>query len=395
MRYSILIRHEGKNPNRERLRLDSCNFGGCKNHLTKSTPVGWRAKWLSGRLQMSAEKFLQMARTALAGGAAPVPPVFDRGDEARVTARRSGATSTGASAPEPVAFAVPRNVQLLPVPRVLASFASADDVLAGRRLSRGALKLWGYLHDLALDAARERLYVELVRQVVYHCPAVTLAGLLGVTDRHLSRLAHELEAAGLLDCGGHSQQVAGRSMYDGTLWAVLMLPGGEPPRVRAEEWRHNWRPDFISDVEGKTGALAEMSELLQARADEAEKYRAAKARAAVPVGKIPPPLSSSDILPRPCLRSVVEGLAGLLVIHSSKRARAVGALASQIAAALVEPDRRRYWCRVIWDALRGDFEQRAGLQVLSAQILRLNADLEEGAPWKNPGAVLAARLKVA
>lgn len=330
---------------------------------------------------MAADKFLVMARAALSGraapGGAPVPP-------------------TPAPVPlPPVVVVQSRHDQALPVPRVLASFAPAGEVLADRVLSRGARRLWGYLHDLALDAARERGYVELVRQVVYHCPAVTLAGLLDVTDRHLSRLAHELEAAGLLDCGGHSQQVAGRSMYDGTLWAVLMAPGGEPPRVRAEEWRHNWRPDFAADVEGKTGALAEMSELLKAEADEAEKYRAAKARAAVPVGKTPLPLSSSDILPRPCLRAVVEGLAGLLVVHSSKRARAVGVLASQIAAALAEPDRRRYWCRVIWDALRGEFEQRVGLQVLSAQISRLDADLREGAPWKNPGAVLAARLKTA
>jgi len=73
----------------------------------------------------------------------------------------------------------------------------------------------------------------------------------------------------------------------------------------------------------------------------------------------------------------------------------VGALASQIAAALSEADRRRYWCRVIWEALRAENEQRAGLQVLAAQLGRLQADLDEGAPWKNPGAVLAARLKVA
>lgn len=297
--------------------------------------------------------------------------------------------------PRPGLEAARHRVAEPPLPRVLAAFAPAEAVRGERRLSRGAERLWTYLHRLALDVARERAYLELVSQVVYHCPAVTLAGLLGVTDRHLRRLAGELEAVGLLDCGGHAQNVAGRSLYDGTLWAVQTIPGGEPPRLRAVDWKHVWRPDFVADVQGKTGAALEMSELQTQEADTEEKYGAAKRRAAVPDGKYPPPLSSSDISARPCLRAVVDGLATLAGVHASKRAGMVGALASQIAAALSEADRRRYWCRVIWEALRAENEQRAGLQVLAAQLGRLQADLDEGAPWKNPGAVLAARLKVA
>lgn len=325
---------------------------------------------------LAAEKFLSMARAALAGATPTVtslPP------------------APRPSRPEPVTA----RPQMPPAPFVLPTFASALQVLNDRHLTSGARRLWHQLHRLALDVARSRGYAQLVHQVVYHCPAVTLCGLLGVTDRHLRRLTHELEAVGLLDAGGHSQQVVGRSMYDGTLWAVLMLPAGDPPRIRAEEWRHNWRPDFAADVEGKTGARAEMSELLNQEVEEEEKYQAAKARAAVPAGKNLPPLSSSDILPRPSLRAVVEGLGQLWHLHSSKRARAVGVLASSVAAALSEPDRRRYWCRVIWEAMRSENESRGGLQALAAQFSRLEADLNEGAPWKNPGAVLAARLKVA
>jgi hypothetical protein len=255
--------------------------------------------------------------------------------------------------------------------------------------------MWRQLHRLALDVGRARLYDQVPRSITFHCPAVTLCGLLGITDRHLRRLSGELEAVGLLDCGGHAQQVAGRSMYDGTLWAVLVTPHEEAPRIRADEWKHQWRPDFVTDLEGKTGAFSEMSELLKARADESEKYDTAKRRAANPDAVSPPPLSSSDILPRPSLRAVVEGLSQLWHLHSSKRSRAVGLLASQIAAALVEPERRRYWCRVIWEALRSEHEQRGGLQTFGAQLARLDADLREGAPWKNPGAVLAARLKAA
>lgn len=343
----------------------------------------------------AADKFLEMARRAF------VTHAREGGTGEGGTASDAAPPADGAGGPfrgvpsRPVVIARP---VAAPEPRVLASFAPAGAVLGDRVLSRGARRLWDHLHALAVDAARTRGYLDAVHQVVYHCPLVTLAGLLDVTSRHLARLAHELEAVGLLDSGGHAQRVGLRSMYDGTLWAVLMVPEGEPPRLRAEDWRHCWRPDFAADVEGKTGAAAEMSELLKAEADEAEKYGAARLRAAnsgLADGQQLPPLSSSDILPRPCLRAVVEALPGLLVLHSSKRARAVGVLASQIAAALVEPDRRRYWCRIIWDALRAENELRPGLQVLAAQFARLDVDIREGAPWRNPGAVLAARLKSA
>lgn len=324
------------------------------------------------------EKFLSMARVALGGVAAL--------DEAHA--------EPSAGAPPVLHPSVVARPVAPAAPRVLASYADHQVVAAGRRLSRGAARLWKLLHDLAQAVGRSRGYEVAPRQIVYHLPAVTLCGLLEVTDRHLRRLSLELEAAGLLDCGGHAQRVGLRSMYDGTLWAVLMLPGGEPPRIRADEWKHNWRPGFVADVEGKTGAAAEMSELLKAEASEVEKLAHATQKAANP-DVSPPPLSSSDNLPHASLRAVVQGLSQLWTLHSSKRARAVGLLASQIAAALAEPDRRRYWCRVIWDALRGENEQRGSLQVLGAQLSRLDADLKEGAPWRNPGAVLAARLKAA
>jgi hypothetical protein len=337
----------------------------------------------------SAEKFLSMARAALGGAAHPAPSA------AHVPpAPRAGGAAHAQGGHEVRPQSVTARPSAAPAPRVLASYPDDLAVLDGRPISRGAARLWSLLHDLAVTVGKHRGYEVVPRQVTYHLPAVTLCGPLGVTDRHLRRLALELEAAGLLDCGGHAQRVGVRSMFDGTLWAVLMLPGGEPPRIRADEWRHEWRPDFRFDVEGKTGAASEMSELLRAGADEVEILDHVKRKAANP-GVSAPPLSSSDISRPASLRAVVEGLSRLWHLHPSKRVRAVGLLASQIAAALVEPDRRRYWCRVIWEALKGEQESRGSLQVLGAQLSRLDADLREGAPWRNPGAVLAARLKAA
>jgi hypothetical protein len=255
------------------------------------------------------------------------------------------------------------------------------------------VRVWRVLHRLAVDVARARSYTVTPSQVTFHCPAVTVAGAVGYTDRHLRSLVKELEAAGLLDAGGHAQTVLGRSLWDGTLWSVRTRLDADPPRIRADEWRHNWRPTFAADVEGRGGAIREISELQTQQADTEVKYQAAKARAAVPDGSFPPAVSSSEIPAPASLQAVAERLSTIWHAHPRHRAREVGSLASAICAALDEPERRRYWCRVLWEAVRAEWEGRSSLQTLSAAFLRLAADLREGAPWRNAGAVLAARLK--
>ncbi|WP_028306312.1 hypothetical protein [Deinococcus ficus] len=277
---------------------------------------------------------------------------------------------------------------------MLATLPSADAVRQGVRLSRGAARLWVTLHRLAVDVAKARAYTVAPEQVTFHLPAVTLAGVLDYHRSHLHRLADELRAAGLVDGGGHAQTVAGRNLYDGTVWAVATRPGAAV-RVRGDEWRHQWRPGFAADYEGKSGAAAEMQRLQDEQADTEMKYRAAKARAAVPDGVLPPAVPSCLHSEPQGLRAVVEALPGLWLAHARHRAREVGKLASALCGALGEPERRRYWCRVLWDALRAENEGRAGVQVLAAQVSRLVADLAEGAPWRNAGAVLAARLRMA
>ncbi|TSA78940.1 hypothetical protein FNU79_18565 [Deinococcus detaillensis] len=279
-------------------------------------------------------------------------------------------------------------------PRVLATYPNADTVRSGRPLKVGEAVLWNFLHRLALDLGRERGHTALPSQITFHLPAVTVAGVLGFTPRHLRRLAAGLERAGLIDQGGHAQRVGLRNLWDGSLWAVRTDTRADPPRVTAEEWQHNWRPDFEADVIGKTGAAAEMSLLLSSSAEPEMLYATAKRRAAVP-GVQNAPLPSSRDMPTPAgLRDALDGLAALWHLHGSKRPRAVGRLASQIAAALCEPERRRYWAGVVWQALTAQDEGRTGgLSALAAQFDRLAADLLEGAPWKSPGAVLAARLR--
>jgi len=90
---------------------------------------------------------------------------------------------------------------------------------------------------------------------------------------------------------------------------------------------------------------------------------------------------------------VADELRGLIGLHPRHRHREVGRVAAEIAATLNEPGRFKQWCREVYRAIQADWEGRAGVEALALALLRLDADLADGAPWDRPGAVLAARLR--
>lgn len=277
---------------------------------------------------------------------------------------------------------------------MLAAFRPADVVAAGHELSRGAARVFQVLHRLAVDVARYRSYVMAPGQVVFHVPLLALVGAAGYARAHLYRLLAELKQAGLLDGGGHAQHVLGKSRYDGCVWAVKTCPEADPPRVRAAEWRHRWRPDFEADILGQTGAAADMRQVQNQAGGTEEFYQVAYRRAASPDAvSNPAGVSTCPIDGAAGLRAVSEQLGAVWACHPRHRARQVGQLARTLSTSLGEPDRRKAWCRVIWDAWRASVEGRAGLQGLAGQLARLAADLDERAPWRSPGAVLMARLR--
>ena len=83
----------------------------------------------------------------------------------------------------------------------------------------------------------------------------------------------------------------------------------------------------------------------------------------------------------------------LAAAHPSKRPGLVGLIASTLARALDDQHSRRWYCRAIWNAWTAEVEGRAGLQVLAAQLARLDADRREWAGLRRPGALLASRLR--
>lgn len=321
-------------------------------------------------------------------GSGTLPPRPDRaGDRAdqRPTAPPVPVVRVSAPPPEP------------PGP----SWASceADELVAGLELSVGAVRAFRVLHQLACAVARAKNYRVIPDAVTLHTPALVVAALAGYTPRHLRRLVPELVAAGLVAGGPHASRVGLRSLWDGTIWAVKVRPGEAVPEIRAEDWRHNWRPTFEADVYGKTGARSFMS-ALQAQEQNPEEQIRAVSRAAV-IGlwaDVPPVETSSGDMGLESVqdvREIVYRLGELPAVHKRRRAEMVGALAGALSTAMDDRHSRRWYAGLIWRAWRGFVEGRADLQVLAGALLRLDDERRDWAELRRPAALLAARLRAA
>ncbi|EYB67403.1 hypothetical protein DEIPH_ctg042orf0002 [Deinococcus phoenicis] len=273
---------------------------------------------------------------------------------------------------------------------------TADEVRDERPLTPGAARLWAILHALALFVARHRGHARTPDTVTFHLPAVILAALVGYSERHLYRLADELRLAGLIDERGHVAQVGKLRRYDGTLWQVALRPDARP-RLRWWDFQHDWRPDYADEYHGEKGAWREvqsvMSEPLTLEGKTGRLLALAQTWAAATRTPKSPAEGGSDMRAGAGLRGVAERLPGLLGLHPRHRHREVSRLAAELADTLNEPGRFRQWCAAIYAALNAENEQRPGLNALALALLRLSADMAEGAPWRTPGAVLAARLR--
>jgi hypothetical protein len=316
---------------------------------------------------------------------------------AEITAERQAVKAEAARSYEKALRATAKGSPLPPSVQVRPSTPrTAQEVQGNIYLSQGALRLWTFLHALALVVLRQQGYTSVPDSITFHLPAVMLAGVVRYSERHLYRLADELCAAGLLDERGHVTQVGKLRRYDGTLWAVKLRPGAASPRLRYWDFRHDWRPDFAEDYYGEQGAFRAvqdaMSEPLTCEGKTEAAYSLAKTWAAATRTRKNPAEGGSDMPQGETLQAVAYALPALLHLHPRQRHREVSRLATELAHVLGEKGRVPQWCRDIYAAIQSENEERQGLQYMALQLMRLATDLAEGAPWKRPGAVLAARL---
>jgi hypothetical protein len=283
---------------------------------------------------------------------------------------------------------------------VLASYPDTETVKAGIPVSRGAAKVFDLLHSLAVNAARSRGYTVRPGSVTLHIPASLVALGVSYTSRHLRRLLPELEEVGLIACGPHASKVKDMSLWDGYLWSVKLSPGEGIPRLRREEWKHQWR-NFAQDIEaGRTvkALLERMSSLHDPQKKEAVNT-ALQDFAVNPYSALAPVVSSADMAGADSpnavqdMRELGYRLGELVNLPAEKRAEGVGRMASALSHSLGDFHSRRWYCSLIWQSLAAEQEGRGGLGILAAALTRLEVDRKEWKELRNPAALLTFRLR--
>lgn len=288
------------------------------------------------------------------------------------------------------------------VPAEGPSCAPVGELVAGLGLSAGAARVFGVLHAVADHVAQGRAYASMPDTVTLHLPQGLLAVAAGYTPRHVRNLLPELVAAGLLDWGAHAVKVKGMGLWGGCLFAVKVKAGETLPRLKRDDWRHQWR-NLEADIEAGHTVKAVLTAISQLHGDDREKVvqGALKAWAVSPGNTSNPVVYKEEVVPAEGVgvvqdvRDIVYRLGDLVHVHPTRRAERVGRLASALSRALGDVHSRRFYCALLWQAWKGEVEGRGSLQTLCAALLRLEADRQEWVGLRNPGALLVSRLRAA
>ena len=333
-----------------------------------------------------------------------------------------------------------RQVQLKPIP-LLADLLDLETFRPKRGRgygTAGAGALAALLDEYARTALAHRLYLydedgNPPPQIVLHLSAELIAATLKVSENTLRDWTAQLTEAGYLYARAHhttatleGEQV---TMVDGMLYAVRLAPG-HTARLRYEDYKKQYRDLDADRAAGRTAYNAIRN--AQRRAEEQREAQNLNAvlddekntegsqdltgrvqselreqlrRWAVIPGNIttenplnadPAVFSPEEVAARlNGVQDVVYLLPTLTEAHVSKRAALVGILGAALARALNDQHSRRWYCKTIWAAWTTELEGRGGLQVLAAQLARLDVERKEWGTLRRPAALLNARLRAA
>jgi hypothetical protein len=254
-------------------------------------------------------------------------------------------------------------------------------------LSPTAFRIYRVLHQVALEVARARGYVEAVTHVTFHVPAEMVAHHLGIHRTTLWRNLPELRQLGLVDARAHVTTVGDRKLTDGTVWKIKLQPKrGKAARLSYEDLKYQWR-DLEADIRSGRTAYNEMQQSKPLR----ESYEVIIPRLllwALPPHQRQTPLNLTVANTAPGdLTSVLD------VPHAkrSERGTVVDAAARACASQLGDPN-VDYYRWLFWQLLRLHDRGQDYFDTLYTMMCRVRADKLEGFARK-PGALLTSRLK--
>ncbi len=298
-------------------------------------------------------------------------------DPAPVTVRPLAPPSPAVRPPRPAP------APLRPSCAPLGTITDLDELRPGPR------RLLELLHQVAVSTVTARAYPVSPSQVTIHQPQELMARALGCHVVTVWRWAQDLIGAGLIAARAHFTTSKGSTRADGTLYAVT-LKAGHRAHLAHDDLTHSWR-----DLDGDRAAGRTAWKALQGSEtrDRGAWLKALQSWAVAPGSVHDDPLLPDHCRPPGTLQDAAHALPLVATAHPDKRPALVGVIASTIARALSDQHSRRFWCGAIWNAWTAEVEGRAGLQVLAAQLARLDADVREWPTLKRPAALLVSRLR--
>lgn len=274
------------------------------------------------------------------------------------------------------------------------SYAPLELLTDLRALKAGPFRLLELLWEVGKHTVQARGYRLTPSQVTVHLPQELIAAALGCHVVTVWRWLAPLRALRLVDARAHYSTSQGVTRADGTLFAVCLQPG-HWAGLTFDDLSHDWRDLDGDRAAGRTAWATLKACKGQAPSKGVGWLEMLKSWAVIPGD------TGNPVVTDPCspdaddlgdVREVIYRLSELPAVHVRHRAAEVGKLGAALARHLDDRHSRRWYCGLIWDAWESYTQGGGGLQALAAALARLDADLREGAPWRTPGAVLAARL---
>lgn len=269
-------------------------------------------------------------------------------------------------------------------------------------------------------------------QMVLHLPNELMAAQVDKDVSTLRRWTPLLEALGYIDARPHYTTMTARdgqriTAIDGTLYAIRLHPGHRA-KLSYQDLTAQYRDLDADRAAGRTayrviGRAEKLAEWEAEKAknangvpDEEKNMRGStpnpvkaqylkdqlKAWAVTP-GQVQDPLFADPRIFSPeeleeavkTVQDVIYLLPTVAESEANKRAALIGILGTALAHALEDDHSQRWYCKAIWKAWNEEVEGRGGLQVLAAQLARLDVDRHEWGTLKRPAALLNVRLRVA
>lgn len=259
-------------------------------------------------------------------------------------------------------------------------------------LKAGPEKVLQALFAVALRVSEARGQALTASQVVFHQPVEVLALHLGMSRVTFYKHLATLQGLGLVASRGHVSSYGGLARKDGTLFAVS-LKKGHRARLRYEDLKHKWR-DLSADIaSGTRTAWAFLQGLQSKKPKEREVTQDHLVSWAVNPGLFDKKPVKSDC--KGGLQEYVYSLDLLSEAHPKDRREMVDTYARALAAGFLDGSNLHFWHKVLWQALRKEWEGVGALYQLQQALTRLMADVEEWQGLRSPGALLVARLKAA